>query len=102
MPRLEDFVTLSGAVYGDPPQAEVLVPSTQLGVNDTWVFLFGSGPRDQPGYYGAAYFNERTKEVVLVNRGTNDLADLVTDMQMVLDKEENGDILHYSGSLTIS
>ena len=86
MPRLEDFVNLSAAVYGDPPPREVIVPSTELGVNETWVFLRESGSSNQPGYYGAAYFNERTKEVVLVNRGTNDLADLVTDMQMALDK----------------
>jgi Ca2+-binding RTX toxin-like protein len=86
MPRLEDFVNLSGAVYGNPPPTEVTVPSSEPGVNETWVFLLQSGDPGQPGYYGAAYFNARTKEVVLVNRGTNDLADLVTDMQMALDK----------------
>ena len=57
MPRLEDFVNLSAAVYGDPPPREVTVPSTELGVNETWVFLRESGSSNQPGYYGAAYFN---------------------------------------------
>ena len=56
MPRLEDFVNLSAAVYGNPPNpppAEVIVPSSEQGVNETWTFLFGSGPTTQPGYYGA-------------------------------------------------
>ncbi len=82
MPRFEDFLNLSSAVYGTPlPTVTVDGP----GGSQDWTFLVESGNPSDPGYYGAAYLNTQTNEIVIVNRGTNDLADLLTDMQMALD-----------------
>jgi hypothetical protein len=50
--------------------------------------LLDTASDNTTGYFGAAYFNSRTKEVILVNRGTEptDVRDLRTDAQMLLDQ----------------
>ncbi len=83
MPTFEDYLNLSLAVYGDPPSQTIAVNGP--GGTQEWVFLLEPHPSSQPGYYGAAYLNIATNEIILVNRGTNDLADVVADLQMALD-----------------
>jgi hypothetical protein len=84
MPRFEDFVNLSSAVYGNPPSAAITIDGP--GGSQEWVRLVESNASTDAGYYAAAYLDAQTNEIVIVNRGTNDIADLVTDVQMVLDK----------------
>ena len=83
MPRFEDFLNLNSAIYGRPSAITNAVDGP--GGPQEWIFLQQSGLSSEPGYYGAAYFNAQMNEVVLVNRGTNDLADVVSDAMMVLD-----------------
>ena len=84
MPRFEDFLNLTSAVYGNPPPSTITVDGP--GGSQEWAFLMESGSSSQPGYYGAAYLNSQTNEIILVNRGTNDLLDIVSDAQILLDK----------------
>ncbi len=83
MPRLEDFLTLNSFIYDAQPPATITVDGP--GGAQEWVRLLESNASTDAGYYAAAYLNAQTNEIVIVNRGTNDLADLVTDMQMALD-----------------
>ena len=83
MPRFEDFLTLNSFIYDSQAPATITVDGP--GGAQEWVRLLESNASTDAGYYAAAYLNAQTNEIVIVNRGTNDLADLVTDMQMALD-----------------
>jgi len=92
MPRFEDFAALSNAVYQELlpdalPPLVVEVPTAIQGVKEIWTRIATASDNDT-GYFGAAYFNSCTKEVVLVNRGTEptDVRDLRSDAQMLLDQ----------------
>lgn len=69
------------------PPRTIEVPTAILGVNEVWTRI-ATRSDDDTGYFGAAYFNARTKEVILVNRGTEltDARDLASDAQMLLDQ----------------
>lgn len=93
MPRFEDFAYLSNAVYqkllpDELPPITVEVPTAIQGVYEVWTRIATASGNDDTGYFGAAYFNARTKEVILVNRGTEptDVRDLRSDAQMLLDQ----------------
>jgi hypothetical protein len=87
MPRFEDYAALSSLVYESSPHEQILVPTAVAGVNEVWVLLDTTSD-NVTGYFGTAYFNSRTKEVILVNRGTEltDVRDLRSDAQMLLDQ----------------
>lgn len=87
MPRFEDFAALSNLLYQEVPPTTILVATAVQGVNEIWTLL-DTESDNVTGYFGAAYFNSRTKEVILVNRGTEptDVRDLRSDAQMLLDQ----------------
>lgn len=68
-----DLKHLSNAVYGDPLQQN---PA------GNWSLLLASDPTDPTGYFGAAYFNTQTREIVFVHRGTDDQNDVHSDTQL--------------------
>jgi Ca2+-binding RTX toxin-like protein len=77
MPTFNDYLALSSAVYQDGSQIPL-----------TWTSILRS-PENSSGYQGEAFFNAVTNEIVLVNRGTDELTDLVSDAQILLDFKPN-------------
>jgi len=52
---------------------------------DNWEVYAVSGDEGKDtGYYSVAYTNERTKEVVVAYRGTDDIKDTASDIQIAL------------------
>ena len=90
MPKFEDFAAFSNLVYQSSPPEEILIPTAVQGVSELWKLL-DTASDNTTGYFGAAYFNSQTKEVILVNRGTEltDVRDLRSDAQMLLDQVPN-------------
>ncbi len=73
MPTFNDYLALSSAVYQDDSQVPL-----------AWTLILPSDPNAN-GYQGRAFFNAATNEIVLVNRGTDELRDLVSGAQILLD-----------------
>lgn len=87
MPTFEDFLTLNSFIYDSQPPQTITVDVP--GGTQEWIRLLQSGVSSDTGYYGAAYWNVQTKEIVIVNRGTNDLADIGADVLLALDVVPN-------------
>jgi hypothetical protein len=67
-----DYKHLSNAVYGDPAPDQL----------DNWSLVQRTPDNDPTGYFGAAYQNANTGEIVFVHRGTQDLNDVHSDTQL--------------------
>ena len=65
MPTFNDFLALSVVAYQDNPQQKVTVPTADPTVSDVWERLTFRAD-GTTGYFGAAYFNNVTKEVELI------------------------------------
>ena len=72
MATILELAELSCAVYGDTPV-----------LNNHWKVLRIS-PSNPDGYYGVAYINTTTHEIVIANRGTvpASLANLINDAEL--------------------
>ncbi|RCN55738.1 alpha/beta hydrolase family protein [Acidiferrobacter thiooxydans] len=75
MATILELAELSSAVYGDTP-----VPTG-------WTVMpgpYGTSGSNPDGYYGVAYINTTTHEIVIANRGTvpASLANLINDAEL--------------------
>lgn len=76
MATILELAELSSAVYGDTP-----LPNKNWAVMPRPDGTSGSNP---DGYYGVAYINTTTHEIVIANRGTiwTSLANLINDADL--------------------
>src|ERR1039457_4381052 len=80
MATILELAEFSDLVYGDKTAA---ADKSALGIGVIWTLLTTSSD-PTTGYYGAAYINNITGEIVIANRGTNPLkpADILTDIKL--------------------
>ena len=89
MATILELAKFSDLVYGDKTAAaDISALNIGTGAGFTWSLLDTSS-NPKTGYYGAAYINNITGEIVIANRGTNPLnpADLLTDIKLATGQQ---------------
>ncbi|MDO4642168.1 MAG: DUF2974 domain-containing protein, partial [Neisseria sp.] len=103
----QDFALLSAHVYGDMDGKLVLNKNREIDLNGITYRVVKQSENKVNGYFGAIYQRLDTKDLITVHRGSQDIADVKTDMLMARDHinrqyKDAEELTNYAISLTES